>query len=67
MPTKLQILQDHCTRFEVALARCAVPEEAVALKEQACAALMHSCGSEMLQGLLDEHAQALIRRRFEEG
>ncbi len=64
MPTKLQTLQDHCQRFERGLAEVASVDEAEALRERICRELGASCRSEIVQLLLEEHAQVMIRERF---
>ena len=64
MPTKLQVLQDHCQEFEHKLQSCGSTGQAHALQQEICDRLCHRCGDDLLRTLLTEHAQALIRARF---
>lgn len=64
MPTRLEMLQDHCGAFERALARARTRGEAEALREESCRRLARNCRSEMLVHLLQAHAQARIREHF---
>lgn len=64
MATKLQILQQHCQTFERSLQSCDTAPQAEQLREQICGQLGERCKSEMMQEMLSEHAQELIRRHF---
>jgi hypothetical protein len=64
MSTKLEILQDHCHRFEDGLATAASAEEAELLRERICRELGETCQSWVVRELLEEHAQTRIRTRF---
>ena len=64
MATKLEILQDHCHRFENGLAAAASTQEAELLRERICRQLGESCQSWIVRELLEEHAHSLIRTRF---
>ncbi len=64
MTTKLEILQEHCRRFENGLAAAPTVAEAEALRERICQELGDTCQSWLVRGLLEEHAGSLIRERF---
>ncbi len=64
MTTRLEILQEHCRRFENGLAVAASPGEAEALLNRVCRELGESCQSFIVRELLEEHAESLIRERF---
>ncbi len=64
MATKLEILQEHCHRFENGLATAGTVDEAEQLRERICRELGESCQSWIVRELLEEHAQTLIRTRF---
>jgi hypothetical protein len=64
MATKLEVLQEHCHRFENGLAVAASADEARLLRERVCQELGESCQSWIVRELLEEHADSLIRARF---
>lgn len=64
MATKLEILQNHCHRFENGLAAAASADDAEKLRERICRELGETCQSELVRALLEEHAASLIRARF---